>query len=245
MFRPAVIAVLAGLLVPAVQAQRGSVARPAAARAAPSARMMGPRMIPPAVGVGFRGAPGLRGNVVVRSGAGFHQGRFFHHGHRFIFTSGCFFGGFVDPFCRRAFFQTPFLAPPIFWPGIGYSSYDYGMQPYPVAETAPVPAYDDSALRVQIERLSDEIERLREEQQVRNAAPPPAAARPARADLPTILIYRDGQRSEVQNYGIVGQTLWIFNERQARKVALSEIDVSATRFANEQRGLSFVVPIQR
>jgi len=55
-------------------------------------------------------------------------------------------------------------------------------------------------------------------------------------------VFRDGHRSEVQNYGIVGQTLWIFTERHARKYPLSDLDLPATKAANEQRGVEFTVP---
>ncbi len=47
---------------------------------------------------------------------------------------------------------------------------------------------------------------------------------------------------EVENYAIVGQTLWIFSEQRARKVPLFSLDVDATAKANEERGLEFRVP---
>jgi len=53
---------------------------------------------------------------------------------------------------------------------------------------------------------------------------------------------RNGHRSEVQNYGIVGQTLWAFTEQHARKYPISDLDLPATKAANEQRGVEFVVP---
>jgi hypothetical protein len=59
---------------------------------------------------------------------------------------------------------------------------------------------------------------------------------------PTVLVFRDGHRSEVQNYGIVGQTLWVFTERHARKVPLSDLDIPATKAANEERGIEFALP---
>ena len=53
---------------------------------------------------------------------------------------------------------------------------------------------------------------------------------------------RNGHRSEVQNYGIVGQTLWAFTEQHARKYPISDLDLPATKAANEKRGIEFVVP---
>ena len=114
-------------------------------------------------------------------------------------------------------------------------------QPYPVVQQV-----DDSALRSQIDRLTYEVERLREEQESARAAqqPKPQAQRSAVESPATVLVFRDGHRSEVRNYAIVGQTLWIFTEQRARKVPLSDLDVSATQAANAERGIEFAVPIQ-
>lgn len=192
-----------------------------------------PTAIPANRGFGFRG------------GWGFGHRPFFHHHHRrFFFSSGCF-NGFCSPFCFNGFcnFGSPALvAPPIFWPGFDYQpAYDTSMRSY-----AAAPAYDDSALRAEIQRLTDEVEQLREEQQARNRAAQQAAeTRPSRAEPPTILVFRDGRRSEVQNYGIVGRTLWIFTEQYAKKVPLEQLDLTATKSVNEERGVSFVVPVDR
>jgi len=100
--------------------------------------------------------------------------------------------------------------------------------------------YDDSALRYEVDRLADEVERLREEQARQAPQPSP---RPAAEQAPsTVLVFRDGHGSEVHNYGIVGQTLWVFTEQHARKYPLSDLDLPATKAANEQRGIEFVVP---
>jgi len=40
----------------------------------------------------------------------------------------------------------------------------------------------------------------------------------------------------------VGQTLWILNEQRARKVALSDLDIAATKSANAARGVEFDLP---
>jgi len=57
----------------------------------------------------------------------------------------------------------------------------------------------------------------------------------------TVLVFRDQHRQEVQNYAIVGQTLWAFAP-QHQKIALSELDLAATTKANDDRGLNFRVP---
>jgi hypothetical protein len=38
-----------------------------------------------------------------------------------------------------------------------------------------------------------------------------------------VLMFRDGHRSEVQNYGIVGLTLWVFTERHAKKYPVGDL----------------------
>jgi hypothetical protein len=56
------------------------------------------------------------------------------------------------------------------------------------------------------------------------------------------LIFRDQHKLEIQNYAIVGQTLWIFSPQRAEKIPLSNLDLTATAKANDERGLSFKIP---
>jgi hypothetical protein len=51
--------------------------------------------------------------------------------------------------------------------------------------------------------------------------------------------FRDGSRSEVQNFAIVGQTLWVFNTQRARKIRISDLDLEARREVNADRGIDF------
>jgi len=126
--------------------------------------------------------------------------------------------------------------------------------PYPVytapysqvVEQSPAAATDrESDLAREIDRLRDEVERMREEQvsreQARQAALQP---QPSVEEKPptTILIFRDGRRSEVQNFAIVGQTLWVFSEQRARKIPVSDLDVEATRKVNADRGVELRFP---
>ena len=46
----------------------------------------------------------------------------------------------------------------------------------------------------------------------------------------------------VQNYAVVGPTLWIFDEMRARKVAVAELDIPATAQLNDERGVEFRLP---
>jgi hypothetical protein len=172
--------------------------------------------------------PGRFGNPA------FVNSRFRHHHHHHPFiTSGCFgnpylCSGFYYPY---SFYPYSFLDYPLFGPDMGYTQ----QQQYPVVQQT----FDDTALRDQIDQLTGEVEQLRQEEQARQAPPNRSAAQPV---TPTVLVFRDGRRAEVQNYAIAGQTLWVFNERQAKKYPLSDLDLAATTAANEQRGIEFSVP---
>jgi hypothetical protein len=59
---------------------------------------------------------------------------------------------------------------------------------------------------------------------------------------PTVLVFRDQHREEVQNYAIVGETLWTFAPQKKQKIPLDELDIPATTKANDERGVSFRMP---
>ena len=184
----------------------------------------------------MRTAPGFRGNIVVGGGFGFRDGRWFHHRHGF-FSGGCLGGRS----CRGAFFN-PWIAGPVFWP-----AYDYGYASYAPAYAAPTydaPAYDDTGLRLVIQQLTDEVEELRREEQER--AHPAAAPEPTGRLAPAaVFLIKDGTRVETRNYGLAGQTLWLLNERHARMVPLSQVDIDATNKLNQERGIDLVLPTPR
>ncbi|MBA3913568.1 MAG: hypothetical protein H0X25_06875 [Acidobacteriales bacterium] len=147
--------------------------------------------------------------------------------------------------------------------GYGYAGYAGYGYPYGVDSfyTYDTQAGSDQSsqtqqLSNQVNQLTYEVQRLREDQQLSRATPPqpppppspPTAApgshhKPQAQPIPmTKLIFLDGHTEEVGDYAIVGQTLWIFNEQRAVKVPMGRIDVPATERANEERGVDFVVP---
>jgi hypothetical protein len=67
-----------------------------------------------------------------------------------------------------------------------------------------------------------------------NQTPEPVAA--------TVLVFRDQHKQEVQNYAIVGQTLWAFSAGHTQKIPLANLDIPATEKANDDRGVTFHVP---
>src|SRR5947207_2778759 len=58
----------------------------------------------------------------------------------------------------------------------------------------------------------------------------------------TVLVDKGGHQSEVVNYAIVGETLYELRDGRAKKVALAELDLSATEKQNDERGVDFRVP---
>jgi len=73
-------------------------------------------------------------------------------------------------------------------------------------------------------------------------APAQESTNPAPLTPPTVLVFRDQHKQEVQNYAIVGQTLWDFEPQRTHKISLSDLDVQATVKANDDRGVTFRVP---
>lgn len=129
--------------------------------------------------------------------------------------------------------------------GIGWlgSSYSYTAQPYPGYADAPA---DNSSANVayaqqqqEIDRLNDEVARLRAE---RAPSLPATQAPEAQIRAETVLVFRDHHSEEIQNYAIVGETLWVFTEQRARKIPIAALDVPATTKANDSRGIDFRLP---
>jgi len=65
----------------------------------------------------------------------------------------------------------------------------------------------------------------------------PVAAQPS-----TVLVFKDGHQSDVLNYAIVGDTLFDFGTGRTKKILLTDLDLPATRKANDDRGVDFQVP---
>jgi hypothetical protein len=75
------------------------------------------------------------------------------------------------------------------------------------------------------------------------AAQSPAADPPSAIIPPTVLVFRDQHQQEVQNYAIVGQTLWNFGAQRTQKIPLADLDLAATQKANDDRGVPFRLPL--
>lgn len=216
-------------------------------------------------GPAIRTGSGFRSGPVVGGGFGFRRfdggfrrfgdfddrfrfgGVGFGHNPRFhVFFRGCVGCGFA----RRRFFYPYYpyaYAYPAYYPPYDYVDYasPYGSNPTVVVQSQPAnyeASYENQQLAAEVRGLSEEVRQLREQQSA--AQQPPRSAQnnasPERA-VTTVLVFRDGHRSEITNYAVVGQTLWIFNERRATKVLISDLDLPASRAVNEERGVDFSV----
>ncbi|MGZ4816929.1 MAG: hypothetical protein ACXVZV_16065 [Terriglobales bacterium] len=59
---------------------------------------------------------------------------------------------------------------------------------------------------------------------------------------PTLLVFKDGRKLELGNYAIIGATLFDLTPGHARRVALADLDLEATRKQNDERGVTFQLP---
>jgi len=127
--------------------------------------------------------------------------------------------------------------------GMGVAYYSYPAQSYPVYDAPPdnSNAYAADNQQQEIDRLNDEVARLRAERPLAapaNPAPPPSAEQIA----DTVLVFRDRRSEAIENYAIVGETLWVFNEQRARKIPIADLDMPATIKVNEARSIDFRLP---
>jgi hypothetical protein len=79
--------------------------------------------------------------------------------------------------------------------------------------------------------------------QASNDVPPqPASDASSDSQDPTTLVFKDGHQLEVDNYAIVGQTLYDMTPGHPRKIALSDLDLPATQKQNDNQGVAFQLP---
>ena len=203
------------------------------------------------MGGGHMGGGGaFRGGIRSSGGAhfsgahhpGFHNPGFVHSPHRgpVIVTRGRF-GGHRFP--QRGFY--PY-----------YSSYGYyggTLWDWDDAE------YDarfngnnnyDYQTAAEINRLSNEVQQLRQDRDYEQAAPPPApgpVAQPtvqakAQEDLPVIVVFLDKHIREVKSYAVANEMLVVLDGNKRTKFPLADIDLAATMKLNDERGVDFQIP---
>ena len=140
--------------------------------------------------------------------------------------------------------------------GYGYYPWGYGLDPSWWWDSGS--SYDQDQ-QDQIGLANEMNQQNLAEQQARQqadhdvyaqSAPPPPRRQPSAreedertvAAPATVLVFRDQHKQEVQNYAIVGQTVWVFDPQRTQKIPLSELDLPATTKANDDRGVDFHIP---
>jgi hypothetical protein len=58
----------------------------------------------------------------------------------------------------------------------------------------------------------------------------------------TVLVFKDGHQVEIANYAIVGSTLFDLTAGHRQKIALADLDLTATAKQNDDRGIDFQLP---
>jgi hypothetical protein len=72
------------------------------------------------------------------------------------------------------------------------------------------------------------------------AAPPDDTPVP---DQPqTLLVFKDGHQLEVQNYAVIGDTLYDLTPGRHHKIAIADLDLTTTAKQNDDRGIDFRLP---
>jgi len=162
------------------------------------------------------------------------DGRFrpHHFHHPFLYAFPYYYSGaYFDPYYDQ------------YWnPYYSFGSYSYD----PNAGTS---SYNDLSgqlgnLGAQVQELRGENESLQSELEESQRPPAPSATvSPSSSNQPaTVLVFTDGHRTSIQNYAVVGQTLWILSDARATKVPLAELDLNQTIKVNEARGVEFLGP---
>ena len=234
--------VLVFLIAPAsLHAQRGGASRGGGAGMA--ARSSGVRTGPGLVGRPMAPSvnPPVSGFARSNQFPAFRSSRPFVRSPRsVIVTPGLGFGGYGYYSPYNPYYGDPFY--PYSYP---YSPYS---DPYSQPSYAAPQGPDDSgagqqndALSYEVGRLSQEVESLRQQQAAQGMAPRPVpqASGPV---TPVVLVFRDGHRMEIQNYAIIGQTLWVLDETNSSKIPLADLDLDTTQRENRARGLRFSLP---
>jgi len=194
--------------------------------------------------------PGLsRDSVRAPFRAGSSHGPFLHNGSRGVrfrtipSRSRCF------GFPCRGYLSYPWgyagFYDPYWWWDSGSSSYDEDYE----RDQAIANDMNQQSLEAQQMRDQDQDQDEDQNQQYDNQrdpyarmSPSPAPPQPEPDQPATLLVFRDQHKQEIRNYAIVGQTLWNFAPERTQKIPLSDLDLTATTKANDERGLTFRVP---
>jgi hypothetical protein len=193
---------------------------------------------PSVTSMGFGGSTHVGGVPPSVTSLGFgHQGNFHGGGHPGFFTA-------VPP--ERPNFESRHHRPYIpVWGGYyAYPVLDYG---YDYQQDSPDTSENPDEYRggpTIFDRRGDGQYATRRSEPVLQPAEAQPVSEPAEvaAQPQTILVFKDGHQAKVDNYAIVGSTLYDLTGGQRRKIALGDLDLRATAQQNDDRGVDFELP---
>ena len=182
-----------------------------------------PNALPSVTSLGLYG-PGYRVGPIPAPYGIYPPRRGYGNGHRNSYGYGGYGAAYVAPYYY-----------PIYDASAGYDSGGAGPYMYsgPPAEQTLHVVVDLPTARRSIAEDDEPAPAPRE-----SAAVILPDAKPVDA---TVLVFRDGHHQEVNNYAIMGQTIYVFDNR-TQKISLTDLDVDATVKLNDDRGVDFHVP---
>jgi hypothetical protein len=135
-----------------------------------------------------------------------------------------------------------------YFPLLGY--YDngfYDAPPYPAAypgdpslEGEPT---DTAGLSAQVQQLSAQLNDLQNQLSQRNLSPsagaPDATPQQGAPAPPLTVVLNSGQTLQIQNYAVMGDTLWDLSSQTSHRIPVSSIDIPASTKASEATGAEF------
>jgi hypothetical protein len=205
----------------------------------------------PSDGVGLGTAAGAS-KTALGPGIRIPPSGFPHHHHfdqrnRFGYWGPVYYGGYI-PFDYDYDYYSDYPGYTGYAPGTFQSvpyPYPDGGYPYPPAY-APPPNYRPPAPYPAMsytppEQSAPVAQAARQPQPSTTARGVTTANGPEKVSEPTVLVFRDGHKQEVENYAIMGPTLFVLSGRHAR-IPIAELNVPETIRQNESRGLEFHIP---
>jgi hypothetical protein len=176
----------------------------------PSTGFHGPR--PPGVGGGHN--PG---------GPGYRDGR--NHGGRygspvFLWGGPVYGGPLLSPDDAAEAGPEPVLAPPP-----------------PMGDPLQSVAAQQEVLTDEIQRLNAKLDRMQSGQA--EAPPEQAQAKPVPAAPPVTLVLRNGGKVQSSSFAVMNGVFWDFSKQPARRVPVSDVDLTASARATEESGAEF------
>jgi hypothetical protein len=82
----------------------------------------------------------------------------------------------------------------------------------------------------------------RSEVETESAPAAPPVDTPVPDQPQTMLVFKDGHQLEVQNYAVIGDTLYDLSPGRHHKIPLAELDLTSTSKQNDDRGIDFRLP---